>query len=505
MSFRATILTLFPNMFPGTLGLSLAGDALARGVWSLNLKDIRDHGLGRHRAVDDTPAGGGAGMVLRADVVAAAIDAVSPPDDDRPRILLTPRGTPLTQARVREIAAGPGVVLICGRFEGFDERIVRARNLEEISVGDFVLSGGEPAALILLDACVRLLPGVMGAVASGDDESFSDRLLEYPHYTRPREWEGRTIPRCAAVGRPREDRGVAARTGRGPDARTAAGPTLSRPRSLDYKDDMTVHADFIEAGDGPTVVLVHSSVSGARQWRRLIDELKPRFHVRAVNLYGYGASPTWSADRLQSLDDQAALVATCLPADDRPIAVVGHSFGGSVAMQLAMRLPQRIQRLVLLEPNPVSLLREAGRMDAYDEAYALRMCIKDNGARGDWMTAAERFADYWGGPGTWAAMPSDRRVAFTKALLPNFFEWDAVTEDTVPLATWAKCLPHQTMVVSDPQTVRPIREIVALLADACPSWTFRSVAQGGHMAPQTRPDLVNRIIDAFLSSQDPGR
>ena len=194
MSFRATVLTLFPNMFPGTLGLSLAGDALARNVWSLDVKDIRDHGLGRHRAVDDTPAGGGAGMVLRADVIAAALDAVSPPNDDRPRVLLTPRGTPLTQARVRAIAAGPGVVLICGRFEGFDERVIAARNLEEMSIGDFVLSGGEPAALILLDACVRLLPGVMGAAASGDDESFSAGLLEYPHYTRPRNFEGTAIP-----------------------------------------------------------------------------------------------------------------------------------------------------------------------------------------------------------------------------------------------------------------------------------------------------------------------
>lgn len=192
--FRATVLTLFPEMFPGSLGLSLAGDALTKGIWSLETKDIRDHGLGKHRAVDDTPAGGGAGMVLRADVVAAALDAVSPPDDARPRILLTPRGRPLTQSRVKQLATGSGVVLVCGRFEGFDERIVSARNLEEISVGDYVLSGGEPAALVLLDACVRLLPGVMGAATSGDDESFAEGLLEYPHYTRPREWEGQAIP-----------------------------------------------------------------------------------------------------------------------------------------------------------------------------------------------------------------------------------------------------------------------------------------------------------------------
>ncbi|MDE2362789.1 MAG: tRNA (guanosine(37)-N1)-methyltransferase TrmD [Hyphomicrobiales bacterium] len=192
--FRATILTLFPEMFPGPLGLSLSGDALARGLWSCEARDIRDHGLGRHRAVDDTPAGGGAGMVLRADVLAAAIDAAASPDDPRPRLLMSPRGKPLTQSRVRALSAGPGVTIVCGRFEGVDERVIEGRDLEEVSIGDYVLSGGEIAALALLDACVRLLPGVMGAAASGDDESFENGLLEYPHYTRPREWEGRAIP-----------------------------------------------------------------------------------------------------------------------------------------------------------------------------------------------------------------------------------------------------------------------------------------------------------------------
>ncbi len=192
--WRATVLTLFPAMFPGPLGLSLAGDGLTRGLWHCDARDIREHGRGRHRAVDDTPAGGGAGMVMRADVLAAALDAAIPAGDPRPRLLMSPRGRPLDQARVRALAAGPGTVLLCGRFEGVDERVIVGRALEEVSIGDFVLSGGEVAALALLDACVRLLPGVMGREASGRDESFEDGLLEYPHYTRPRDFEGRAIP-----------------------------------------------------------------------------------------------------------------------------------------------------------------------------------------------------------------------------------------------------------------------------------------------------------------------
>lgn len=194
MTFRATILTLFPEMFPGPLGLSLAGDALAKGLWALEAKNIREHGLGKHRTVDDTPAGGGAGMVLRADVLAASIDAAAPPGDPRPRLLMSPRGKPLTQRRVRKLAEGPGAVIVCGRFEGVDERVIEGRALEEISIGDYVLSGGEIAALALLDACVRLIPGVMGAADSGSEESFENGLLEYPQYTRPRDWEGRAIP-----------------------------------------------------------------------------------------------------------------------------------------------------------------------------------------------------------------------------------------------------------------------------------------------------------------------
>jgi tRNA (guanine37-N1)-methyltransferase len=198
--FAATLLTLYPEMFPGPLGLSLSGDALARGTWSLKALNIREHGLGRHRAVDDTPAGGGPGMVIRCDVLAAALDVAAPVQDPRPRLLMSPRGRPLTQSRVRELASGPGVVVVCGRFEGVDERVIEARRLEEVSVGDYVLSGGEIAAMVLLDACVRLLPGVMGKDASGAEESFEGNLLEYPHYTRPREWEGRAIPEVLLSG-----------------------------------------------------------------------------------------------------------------------------------------------------------------------------------------------------------------------------------------------------------------------------------------------------------------
>ena len=197
MPFAATVLTLYPEMFPGPLGLSIAGRALADGLWSLDTKNIRDFATDKHRSVDDTPAGGGAGMVLRPDVLAAALDSVS---DGRPMLALTPRGAPLTQARVRDIAAGPGVITLCGRFEGFDERIFEGRDLEPVSIGDYVLSGGELGAMVLLDACVRLLPGVMGAASSGEEESFNEGLLEYPHYTRPVTWEGRTIPEVLRSG-----------------------------------------------------------------------------------------------------------------------------------------------------------------------------------------------------------------------------------------------------------------------------------------------------------------
>ncbi len=197
MTFAATILTLYPEMFPGPLGQSLAGRALADGIWSLTTRNIRDFTTDRHRTVDDTPAGGGPGMVLRADVMAAAVDGVA---NGTPVIALTPRGAPLTQDRVRQLAAGPGVTLLCGRFEGFDERLFEARGIEQLSIGDYILSGGEVAALVLLDACVRLLPGVMGAPLSGVDESFESGLLEHPHYTRPPVWEGLAIPEVLRSG-----------------------------------------------------------------------------------------------------------------------------------------------------------------------------------------------------------------------------------------------------------------------------------------------------------------
>lgn len=200
MTFRASVLTLYPEMFPGPLGLSLAGEGLAQGLWSLEARNIREFGHGKHRNVDDTPAGGGVGMVLRADVLAAAIDAATDPEDTRPRLLMSPRGAPFTQRRARDLAAGPGALIICGRFEGVDERVIAARNLEEVSIGDYILSGGEMAALSVLDAVVRLIPGVMGKHTSGDDESFEQGLLEYPHYTRPRAFEGVGIPEVLTSG-----------------------------------------------------------------------------------------------------------------------------------------------------------------------------------------------------------------------------------------------------------------------------------------------------------------
>lgn len=197
--WRATVLTLFPEMFPGPLGVSLAGRALASGLWELEARDIRASATDRHRSVDDTPAGGGPGMVLRADILAAAIDAAKI-SRDRPRLLMSPRGRPLTQSRVAELAGGPGPLIVCGRFEGVDQRVIEARDLEEVSIGDYVLSGGEIAAMALIDACVRLLPGVMGKEASGAEESFSEGLLEYPQYTRPQLFEGAPIPEILTSG-----------------------------------------------------------------------------------------------------------------------------------------------------------------------------------------------------------------------------------------------------------------------------------------------------------------
>jgi tRNA (guanine37-N1)-methyltransferase len=198
--FCASLITLYPEMFPGPLGVSLAGRAHDKGLWQLETVDLRQFGVGKHRQVDDTPAGGGAGMVLRADVLAAAIDHVSEEEDPRPRFLMSPRGPLLNQARVRELAKGPGALIVCGRFEGVDERVIEARQLKEISIGDYILSGGEPAAMTMLDAIIRLLPGVMGNSLSGQHESHDSGLLEHPHYTRPQIFEGREIPQVLTSG-----------------------------------------------------------------------------------------------------------------------------------------------------------------------------------------------------------------------------------------------------------------------------------------------------------------
>ena len=238
MTWAATILTLYPEMFPGPLGASLAGRALADGLWSLDALQIRDFATDKHRSVDDTPAGGGAGMVLRADVLAAAVDSVADADEPRrPVLAMTPRGEPLSQKLVRELAAGPGVTILCGRFEGMDERLFEARAIRPVSIGDYILSGGEPAALVLLDACVRLLPGVMGQAQSGVDESFETGLLEHPHYTRPASWEGRMIPEVlrsgdhARIARWRHARAVEDTRSRRPDLLERHGGASQAPPS----------------------------------------------------------------------------------------------------------------------------------------------------------------------------------------------------------------------------------------------------------------------------------
>ena len=233
MSFHATCLTLFPEAFPGLLDVSIIGSAREKGLWSLDTVDLRQFGQGKHRQVDDTPSGGGAGMVMRADVAAAAIDSIE--TADRPRLLLSPRGAPLTQKRVREFAAGPGVILFCGRFEGLDQRVIDGRELEEVSLGDFVLAGGEVAAMALIEACVRLLPGVAGNPASLEQESHETPLLEHPHYTRPQDWEGRRIPDIllsgdhAAIEKWRQNQAEELTKARRPDLYARFRDTSARP------------------------------------------------------------------------------------------------------------------------------------------------------------------------------------------------------------------------------------------------------------------------------------
>jgi pimeloyl-ACP methyl ester carboxylesterase len=257
--------------------------------------------------------------------------------------------------------------------------------------------------------------------------------------------------------------------------------------------------DYVEAGTaGPTVMLVHSSVSGARQWSRLIDVLKDRCRVRAVNLFGYGRTPAWPAGRAQTLDDQARLVEEALPHDADEICIVGHSFGATVAMKAAARLKGRVRKLVLLETNPFNLLAQHERIQALAQVEALRDWVKSCGAHGEWATAAETFADYWGGTGTWDGMTPERRAAFAQAMRPNAFEWDAAMNDTTTAAQWAALLPKDTMLIADSRSALPIREITAILRRACPGWLYRDVPGAGHMAPLTRPELINPLIAEFL-------
>jgi len=274
----------------------------------------------------------------------------------------------------------------------------------------------------------------------------------------------------------------------------------TRSRSDDPLSDVTdIAVDWLEAGTaGPTVMLVHSSVSGARQWGRLMDDLKDRFRVRAVNLFGYGKTPAWSNERMQTLDDQVRLVEAALPPGIGEIFLVGHSFGGAVAMKAAARLVGRVSRLVLLETNPFNLLAQHGRKSAFAEAKALRDCVKFCGDRGEWTIAAEAFADYWGGAGTWRGMKAERRAAFAQALRPNYFEWDAGMNDTTSAEQWAVRLPQDTLLVADSRSALPIREITAILRRACPDWVYRDLPGAGHMAPLTQPDLINPLVRAFL-------
>jgi len=257
-----------------------------------------------------------------------------------------------------------------------------------------------------------------------------------------------------------------------------------------------VTVDCIAEGGGPAVVLIHSSVSGNRQWKRLIDELKGAWRVLAPNLFGYGRTPPWPEGRGQTLDDQAGLVERVLPAEGE-VRIVGHSFGGAVAMKLAARLGPRAARLVLLEPNPFYLLREHGRAEAFAEIKAVRDHVKKHGAAGEWLAVAERFADYWNGPGSWAQMPEDRRGAFARALMPNYHEWDAVMQEPTPLSDWA-AIRAPTLLVHGRATNRPIVEIAELLEQAFPRWRRTRIEEGGHMAPLTRPDLVNPVVREFL-------
>ena len=265
-------------------------------------------------------------------------------------------------------------------------------------------------------------------------------------------------------------------------------PILSKGRlKIDHTDD----------GEGQPVVLIHSSVSANRQWRALTEALKDRYRVLAINLFGYGETTPWSGAAPQSLYAQAQLVMALCEELSAPLHLVGHSFGGSVALKAAGLLSSRVGSLILLEPNPFYLLKQNGRTEAFLESRGLRDHVKCYGALGDWSKVAERFADYWLGEGAWRAMPEKRRTTFAESVPPNFHEWDAVMEEETTIEDW-KNLKARTLVVSDAATRPPIREIVTLFAKACPHWTFHTIPEGGHMAPLTRPELINPVVRQFL-------
>lgn len=257
--------------------------------------------------------------------------------------------------------------------------------------------------------------------------------------------------------------------------------------------------DYIETGSGPTVILVHSSVAGARQWRALMDAMSDQAHLIAINLFGYGKTPAWTQGTPQTLEDQARLIAPFLPTDGTPVSIVGHSFGGSVAMKAASLYAAQIRRLVLIEPNPFYLLKLHGRASGYQEALHLQSTILRCGASDNWREAAEVFANYWTGHGSWAAMPQDRQDKFAQALKPNFHEWNAVMTEETSLEHWVDHLPRDTSVILSKDTVQSIHDITALLQEAAPHWNFETVEQGGHMAALSKPDLVNPIIRRALA------
>jgi pimeloyl-ACP methyl ester carboxylesterase len=257
--------------------------------------------------------------------------------------------------------------------------------------------------------------------------------------------------------------------------------------------------EYSDAGEGPAVVLVHCSVSGLRQWRSLTEALSARYGVRALNLYGYGETTPWPAGETQTLAAQARLVVAVCEGLGEPVSLVGHSFGGTVALKAATLLGPRVGSMVLIEPNPVYLLAQAGRDEEFAEVRALRDHVKHFASLGDWRAVAERFADYWVGDGAWNAMPEPRRAAFAGLLPPNLHEWDAAMEEQTT-AEHLSALACRTLVITDPATRRPIRAIAEILAQACPAWTFRDIPAGGHMAPMTRPDLVNPIVREFLDA-----